>query len=548
MPSSSIVVKLGVRVYAQLLVVKKINSCIPSFNVKYGKTLKRFRVGIQNNKLCIDISTLKEKIRSLFSIAAGVDFTLTYNDEDNEEINLSADGELDDVVEQALNPLYITVNCELTKKPIPNSVPISNFGAAQMLNSSTLYPQSQTVNPPITQWQQQINTQTALSGAWYSQLVQKVTADVIRQLRSNTGFYFNAGASVQPTPFGSVNVNGQTLNTPHSQTLKPAVYGQTLNIPHSQTVNPVIYPQSLNLPHSQTVNSAVYGQTLNTPHPYLYPFPNFGAGVTQQQNLNPGFTFKSGASTQPMTCGLSNVDGQQSGSKNSKYQFKLYSELIDDVTVPDGTIMAPFSKVTKIWKLRNNGTIAWPHGSKLVWIAGDVLTKDLTVDVKIPTDGLPVNAEIDIAIDIIAPGVPGRYFSCWRMVSLSGEFFGKFVSVSFQVVEASMKVIGETSTNVSLPPVVKNVEVVNKETDSGNKLVSGSDSMFDFKEVKTALESARVEVSSDDKEQALLNDLEKMGFKQLDLNKEILKKNNYDLEKSIDDLCGVSSEWDQWRS
>ena len=34
-----------------------------------------------------------------------------------------------------------------------------------------------------------------------------------------------------------------------------------------------------------------------------------------------------------------------------------------------------------------------------------------------------------------------------------------------------------------------------------------------------------------------------MGFKQVDLNKEILRMNEFDLEKSVDDLCGVA-EWD----
>ena len=34
-----------------------------------------------------------------------------------------------------------------------------------------------------------------------------------------------------------------------------------------------------------------------------------------------------------------------------------------------------------------------------------------------------------------------------------------------------------------------------------------------------------------------------MGFRQVDLNKEILRQNKYNLEQSVDDLCGVS-EWD----
>lgn len=44
-------------------------------------------------------------------------------------------------------------------------------------------------------------------------------------------------------------------------------------------------------------------------------------------------------------------------------------------------------------------------------------------------------------------------------------------------------------------------------------------------------------------EETLLKELEEMGFKQIDLNKEILRMNEYNLEQSVDDLCGVS-EWD----
>ena len=44
-------------------------------------------------------------------------------------------------------------------------------------------------------------------------------------------------------------------------------------------------------------------------------------------------------------------------------------------------------------------------------------------------------------------------------------------------------------------------------------------------------------------EETLLKELEEMGFKQVDLNKEVLRMNEYNLEQSVDDLCGVC-EWD----
>lgn len=64
-----------------------------------------------------------------------------------------------------------------------------------------------------------------------------------------------------------------------------------------------------------------------------------------------------------------------------------------------------------------------------------------------------------------------------------------------------------------------------------------------------ALPAMDVPSSSDDVtvkdavEKSLLKELEEMGFKQIDLNKEILRMNEYNLEQSVDDLCGVS-DWD----
>lgn len=40
----------------------------------------------------------------------------------------------------------------------------------------------------------------------------------------------------------------------------------------------------------------------------------------------------------------------------------------------------------------------------------------------------------------------------------------------------------------------------------------------------------------DEVEQTLLQDLEEMGFKQVDLNKKILRNNDYDLERALNDL------------
>lgn len=41
----------------------------------------------------------------------------------------------------------------------------------------------------------------------------------------------------------------------------------------------------------------------------------------------------------------------------------------------------------------------------------------------------------------------------------------------------------------------------------------------------------------DEVEETLLQDLEEMGFKQVDLNKKLLRNNDYDMEGTLNDLC-----------
>ncbi|XP_076927625.1 protein JOKA2-like isoform X2 [Bidens hawaiensis] len=276
---------------------------------------------------------------------------------------------------------------------------------------------------------------------------------------------------------------------------------------------------------------------------------------------------------------------------------KLDSLFILDVSVLDGTIMAPLTAFTKTWRMKNNGSENWPYGSRLQWIEGACLSSSVSVDVQIPVNGLSVGKEVDISVDFTAPELPGRYASYWQMVSPSGCDFGQRIWVIIEV-DVSMKNGGETSTNLNLPPVTKPKKVYHElkfpvndsliiDNDDDKDSVSSTmatisgpletvcSSVYNSTAVGTALgalpagptvidpisypevgfsvmpsvsgDAASVVVQpasiSDDQERDPVKVLEAMGFKQLDLNKEILRMNNNDLDKSIDDLCGVL-EWD----
>ncbi|VAI46519.1 unnamed protein product [Triticum turgidum subsp. durum] len=256
----------------------------------------------------------------------------------------------------------------------------------------------------------------------------------------------------------------------------------------------------------------------------------------------------------------------------------------------------------------------------------------------IPLNGFPVDQEMDVAVDFVAPARPGRYISYWRLASPSGQKFGQRVWVHIQVEDPSFVSDNKTAavnlnqpqesniTNTSSLPqesnmtntsnlIDVNMEPANQVLDehvNGTRMELLEPSIYreaaEPKKSPSAFSAAppypMVDVPSSSEnaaafvpsvtvlapeviprpavttpadvptssltsipvdlpvaattpvdvasapldidsltEEKLLQELEEMGFKQVDLNKEILRQNKYNLEQSVDDLCGVN-EWD----
>ncbi|XP_011071948.1 protein NBR1 homolog isoform X1 [Sesamum indicum] len=157
-------------------------------------------------------------------------------------------------------------------------------------------------------------------------------------------------------------------------------------------------------------------------------------------------------------------------SKIKPCASKLDSCFIQDVNVFDGTTVAPLTPFIKIWRMRNNGMVVWPQKTQLIWIGGHRLSSHNSIELEIPAAGLPVDHELDIMVDFIAPELPGQYISYWRMISPSGQKFGQRVWVLIQV-DASVRGTpyeSIRSLNLNLPPVTNGLigsETVNAEAE-----------------------------------------------------------------------------------
>ncbi|CAL5068451.1 unnamed protein product [Urochloa decumbens] len=315
--------------------------------------------------------------------------------------------------------------------------------------------------------------------------------------------------------------------------------------------------------------------------------------------------------------------------------LKTDSRFIKDVTVPDGTLMAPSTPFTKIWRMRNNGSTFWPYGTHLLWVGGDRLTCLSSVRLAISTDGgLNPCEQTDVAVDFLAPAKSGRYISYWRLALPSGLTFGQQIWVHIEV-EQPIQTSGnkQTASTIlsqlpeanSTRPFTFNMNNAPVEVLSGwprstwpNRLASETMEPKESEPVPgdmpfapAAVEPVQIPVTNVTAspaeaaavpapeavlppnpvqapapapapvsapapapsaapvcapvvavapppvlaaplpeeavdhllEEKMMSELEVLGFMKADLNKQMLRQNNYDLEQSVVDLCGFN-EWD----
>lgn len=107
------------------------------------------------------------------------------------------------------------------------------------------------------------------------------------------------------------------------------------------------------------------------------------------------------------------------------------ARFVQDVNMGDrsGNTLAPSSKFLKTWRMRNEGSTAWSEGTILAFVGGDQLGAPESVAVP----AVAVGGEVDISVAMIAPSVPGRYVSYWRLCGPEGARFGHRVWVDIQV-------------------------------------------------------------------------------------------------------------------
>jgi len=134
------------------------------------------------------------------------------------------------------------------------------------------------------------------------------------------------------------------------------------------------------------------------------------------------------------------------------------ARFLEDVNVPDGTVLVPQAQFLKIWKMVNHGDQPWPHGTALEFFKGqpmfnEALFKDEDGESpRFPVGRVEPGQSVCIAADLQAPSEPGRYMSYWRLMDPEGNRFGHVVWCDI-IVEAADNLESSMSSSMIFPVI-----------------------------------------------------------------------------------------------
>ncbi len=101
------------------------------------------------------------------------------------------------------------------------------------------------------------------------------------------------------------------------------------------------------------------------------------------------------------------------------------AEIVEDVTVPDGTMFDVNTPFEKTWRIQNTGTCSW-DGYSLVFIGQEQMSGPNSI----PVPATASNATVDLSVPLQAPSTAGVHVGHWRLRTASGEFFGPIINTT----------------------------------------------------------------------------------------------------------------------
>jgi Ig-like domain from next to BRCA1 gene len=183
------------------------------------------------------------------------------------------------------------------------------------------------------------------------------------------------------------------------------------------------------------------------------PSPEFTKTVAPSPSATiPAFT----ATSLPTSTPLPSATTTQTvtASSTSFSQGCDGSAYVRDVTIRDGTKLAPGETFTKTWELKNTGSCAWGKTYSMTFVSGDDMNG---FDTEIHQFVKPGDTA-EISVSLTAPDDAGTYTGYWILANKNGTPFGAKVYAQIIVSEdaatstaTSTQTSTSTATSTSVP-------------------------------------------------------------------------------------------------
>ncbi|KAL5991202.1 hypothetical protein ACLOJK_012108 [Asimina triloba] len=569
--------------------------------VKHRETLRRFNAYGTGNILHLNMDELRAKIIDLFNFKPEAHFDLTYIDDDGDTVMLVDDADLWDAsISQHLNPLRITVQFAANGcgKPRKSSLGDS-LATTRSSHLRTQLPSSYTdyVKEVMGTGQHPFHDALLkLSGASVGPLT-----EFVESLSKLGLSYLCLLSQCQdgvklPMPCIGIASNCMDLNT----TIRSGVSSDSIAITKRQaTTHFVDQPLSVKLKDLNNGNSNVWwlkiskflimeiilsrllsGLLVRNDSVPLVSISNNASRFCEDNGIPSDRNAKNVASSAPLVDHLMDCNqhplSESTKSSHHVIQSKDASDAAGNNELANGGFFVASALVSNDNKSPMDTQLeaaastpmglGWLHKplllkyggcviavlwsgllTQLGWIGGDQFGDQSSIESVIPKNGYPVGEELDIAVHCTAPSSPGNGKK-GKGINIMDDHEWKEPIIGANI-ESSESAYQETKPRFDESPIIK--KQLNLEADFGGliasngavqPLIAASASTVQVAEPpsmtnESVMRTLPCKPEGNPVEQALLRELEEMGFQQTYLNKEVLRLNNYNLEQSVEDLC-----------
>jgi hypothetical protein len=160
---------------------------------------------------------------------------------------------------------------------------------------------------------------------------------------------------------------------------------------------------------------------LATETPTREPTPNLTQAVAVLPSATPTSLPTVAPTTTPVPTPTSTSTPEPLPSATPTVDCANEATFVEDITIPDDTLLPPGGTFVKTWRLQNSGTCTWDSGYTLVCTDGDCMGGPASSPL---ADVVAPGETTDLSVELVAPAAQGNHAGNWGLADSGGQVFG----------------------------------------------------------------------------------------------------------------------------